>query len=128
MKKVLLVIVIFFILVNATFADESGLIDYKMWEGIKARDPEGYSRAMYIHGFFDGVELFDSDRYKLLPKNIAVSDYIDQIDLFYMDPANRQIPVGRLLQMATLRYISVPDEAINDLLLDLREEYSGTQP
>jgi len=52
---------------------------------------------------------------------ITVKDFVEGLDAFYRDPANRDIPVNQAIQVWAMKRKGIPEA--DRMLLDLREEW-----
>jgi len=55
---------------------------------------------------------------------IPLKDFVEGLDQFYQDPANRNIPVNRAVRVWAMKRKAVPEA--DRILLELREEWKGS--
>ena len=56
---------------------------------------------------------------------IPLKDFVEGLDAFYQDPANRNIPVNRAVRVWAMKRKAIPEA--DRMLLDLREEWKGSE-
>jgi len=56
---------------------------------------------------------------------ITLREFVQGLDAFYQDPANRNIPINRAVQVWAMQRKGVPEA--DKMLLDLRAQWSGSE-
>lgn len=144
--RIILLIVCFLLLITAAISHAQSERDGKDWVG--RNDSWKYS---YMTGLLDGVTtgsdftlpnlskgsivLYKEDRACLEKAQTTVDyntsrfffgltlkDFVEGLDAFYQDPANRNIPVNRAVRAWAMKRKGIPEA--DQMIVDLREEWN----
>lgn len=95
-------------------------VDGEMWRAFGMSETGRLAKLSFIRGVYDGV-LFggavDSDKYLRTGSWVTL---IESVDTFYVEPANRPIPVALALQIIQLRSAGASEPTIDLAVRKLR--------
>jgi len=117
-------IVIWTFIITAVASLETFAQEYngKMWVTISDRD-----NSTYISGFLNGVQSAGGEVLGVkISRNLNVSEFVEAINSFYLDPINRPLPVTAAVAIISLESNGASPEKMKEAIAKMRGIYSNS--
>jgi hypothetical protein len=86
---------------------------------------EKFEKYIYVQGVFDGLIFIDCTIHGTkLTDDIGIEQYLEAIDILYLDYRNALIPVPFLMRVVTLQIEGEDEEVVEDVLKEYRKRFS----